>query len=320
LREDHLTECFAGWLDIDHPAREAYCDLVFRPYAATAGWASPQIVDIDTQRSLSSGRPDLILTLGDGHVVAVEHKIDAIETVGVISEDGEQLGQLRRYLNDPDVAAVAFVRSTLRPPGAEVLANPKYIRPPDRHHFLWRDFYPLLEASTNRYASWLRESFEADGYTPPHAFVGELTDRDARINFAKYWLPVRAVAHDLGWDVGTGSVVELYLSPREPNLPAAIWINPTDSLLVVRTTPSDPTKIDRIAQLLADAASKLGFPDVTDIRSVPRSTGKVTVVDIAAPMQRVLGDADSGPAVESHLLAFVEPLLRALSTDAKAAG
>ncbi len=59
LREDHLTECFAGWLDIDHVGREAYCDLVLRPYAAAAGWTAPRIADIDTQRSLSGGRPDL---------------------------------------------------------------------------------------------------------------------------------------------------------------------------------------------------------------------------------------------------------------------
>jgi len=315
LREDHLTECFAGWLDIDHAGREAYCDLVLGPYAAASGWTAPRISDIDTQRSFSIGRPDLTLTLADGHVLAIEHKVDAIETLGIPSEDGEPLGQLRRYLDDPAIAAVAFVRSTLRPPGDDVLGSPKYIHPADRHHFLWRDFYPLLESSSNRYAAWLREAFDADGYTPPHAFVGELTARDARVNFAKYWLPVRAVAHDLGWDVGTGSLVELYLSPRTAHLPASIWINPTDSVLVFRATPTNPAQTERIANLLDNATAALGFPDTTDIRTVPRAVGKVAVVDVCVPTRRVLGNSDSGPAVESELLAFFEPLLRTLATE-----
>ena len=315
LREDHLTECLAGWLDIDDAGREAYCALVLRPYAAAVGWASPRIADIDTQRSFSSGRPDLTLMLTDGHVVAVEHKVDAIETLGFASEDGEPLGQLRRYLDDPAIAAVAFVRSTLKPPADEVLGSSKYIQPADRQHFLWRDFYPLLEASSSRYAAWLREAFEADGYTPPHTLVGELTARDARVNFAKYWLPVRAVAHDLGWDVGTGSLVELYLSPRQTHVPATVWINPTDSMLVFRATPTDPAQTERIARLLGDATAALGFSGTTDIRTVPRAAGKVAVVDVCVPMRRVLGTADSGPTVEAHLFAFVEPLLQALAAE-----
>ena len=287
---------------------------MLRPYAAAAGWTAPRIADIDTQRSLSGGRPDLTLTLTDGHVVAVEHKIDAIETLGIVSEDGEPLGQLRRYMDDPAIAAVGFVRSTLRPPGDDVLGNPKYIHPANRQHFLWRDFYPLLEASSSHYAAWLREAFEADGYTPPHAFVSELTERESRVNFAKYWLPVRAVAHDLGWDVGTGSLVELYMSPRGPHLPATVWINPTDSMLVFRATPIDPAQIERIARVLDKATAALGVSGITEKRTVPRAAGKVAVVDVCVPMRHVLGNADSGPAVESQLLGFVEPLLRSLAT------
>jgi hypothetical protein len=143
--------------------------------------------------------------------------------------------------------------------------------------------------------------------------VGDLATTDARANFAKYWLPVRAVAHDLGWDVGTGSLVELYLSPRKAHMPATVWINPTDAMLVFRATPTDPAQIEHIAGLLGDATAAMGFAGTTNIRTVPRTAGKVAVVDVCVPMRRVLGTADSGPTVEAHLFAFVEPLLQALA-------
>ena len=101
LREDHLTEFFAGWLDVDATARVAYCDRVIAPYAAARGWAPAAVTDINTQASFGCGRPDLTLTLADGHIVAVEHKLDAIETLAGDIQDGAQVGQLTRYLDEP---------------------------------------------------------------------------------------------------------------------------------------------------------------------------------------------------------------------------
>jgi len=310
LREDHLTEFFAGWLEIDPSASAAYCNLVIAPYATARGWATPVIADINTQSSFDDGRPDLTLTLADGHVVAIEHKLDAIETLAGELAEGEPIGQLTRYLDEPAIAAVAFVRSTLKPPGDTVLSHPKYIRPLQQHHFLWRDFYPLLEATSSHYGTWLREAFDRQGFTPPHPFVGELTSQVARTNFAKYWLPVRTLAHDLGWKVGTGSIVELYLEPRDDHPAATVWINPTESQLLFRVTPTKATDTKAFLLRLRGVAATLGPKVTVEERIVPRAKGKATVIDVIAPLRHVLGDASSGQDVEHRLFQFVEPLLR----------
>jgi hypothetical protein len=314
LREDHLTEFFAGWLEVDTNARAAYCDRVIAPYALSRGWARPAITDISTQASFTYGRPDLILTMADGHIVAIEHKLDAIETLAVDVQDGAQVGQLTRYLNEPAIAAVAFVRRSLKPPGDAVLSHPKYIRPLHQQHFLWRDFYPLLEWSSSRYTAWLREAFDREGFTPPHPFVGELTSEAARRNFAKYWLPVRTLAHELGWKVSAGSIVELYLDPRGARPAATVWINPTESQLLFRVTPTNATDADDFQRRLREVAATLALKDAVERRVVPRAHGKATVIDVIAPLKHVLGDSNSVHDVESRLLQFVEPLLRAVAS------
>lgn len=282
------------------------------PYAAARGWAPPVIADISTQASFGFCRPDLTLTLADGHLVAVEHKLDAIETLAIDGKDGAQVGQLTRYLDEPAIAAVAFVRRSLKPPADAVLNHPKYIRPLNQQHFLWRDFYRLFDVSASRYTAWLREAFDREGFTPPHPFIGELMSTEARTNFAKYWLPVRTLAHDLGWKVTTGSLVELYLEPRGGIPAATVWINPTESQLLFRLTPADETKTADLQHRLERVAAALGLKDAVERRVVPRTKGKAAVVDVIAPLKHVLGDANSVQDVESRLLQFVEPLLRAV--------
>ena len=177
----------------------------------------------------------------------------------------------------------------MKPPGDAVLTHPKYIRPPNQQHFLWRDFYPLMEVSTSRYTAWLRESFDREGFTPPHPFIGELTSREARTNFAKYWLPVRTLAHELGWKVTTGSLVELYLELGGATPATTVWINPTESQLLFRVTPTNQTDTEELQRCLHGVATTLGLKDAVERRIVPRSKGKVSVVDVIAPLRHVLG-------------------------------
>ncbi|MFZ0324259.1 MAG: hypothetical protein WAN48_09035, partial [Actinomycetes bacterium] len=81
---------------------------------------------------------DMVVHLAGGKAIAFEHKIDAPETPGPESEKPDQL---KRYLALEGIDGVAYVRASWKPPGKEVMEDPKYVRPPDRQHFVWHDLY-----------------------------------------------------------------------------------------------------------------------------------------------------------------------------------
>ena len=147
--EDLLTEFLAVALHADRQLREKYARSFLGGYAERHGWKPPQIVDITTQASYpDQGRPDMLLTLNDGHVVACEHKIEAPETAMLVEgEESEPRKQLARYLGIPGVNALLYFRASFKSPTQDVLDHPGYIAPPDRAHYLWRDLYPLLQCS-----------------------------------------------------------------------------------------------------------------------------------------------------------------------------
>ena len=64
----------------------------------------------------------------------------------------------------------------------EVLRARRYVKPPTgQSHFLWADFYPLLQKSEARgvsVASATRGLFDRLGLQPAHPLIGELRTRD----------------------------------------------------------------------------------------------------------------------------------------------
>ena len=223
-REDHLTEFFAAALHLSSQARRAFFDLALAPYCHAHGWAPCEISSIETQICYddSSCRPDMLFGLSNGKVIACENKLDAVETLG---PEADERPQLERYLDLP-IDGLMYVRASWRPPDPHVLAHPKYIKPSDRQHFLWRDFYSLFESSTDPFLVWIREGFERMGFTPPHPLVGELKTEADRLNFAKLWSQVRSHAHALGWKSSPGSIVQLYLDSNESSSADVVFIQP----------------------------------------------------------------------------------------------
>jgi hypothetical protein len=177
-KEDHLTEFIAASLALSAAFRRNYSALVLGSFAAANGWSTPEIVDVQTQVAFNAGHdnPDMILRLADGHVISVEHKIEAQETPG--PESGEP-DQLRRYLAIPSIDGLVFVRETSATLHEEVLNHRKYVRPAHRDHFLWRDFYPLLEKEGGWFYTWLARAFNTLGYRPPHPKLGDWRSPEA---------------------------------------------------------------------------------------------------------------------------------------------
>lgn len=317
-REDHLTEFFAAALSHVPSFRQAYADIVLRDFAARAGWSPPVIDVVETQPEYpgTGCRPDMILRLANGKVVACEHKLEALETLG--SEDDR--GQLERYLELP-IDALVYVRRACFPPGAAVTSSSKYVRPANREHFLWSDFFALLGPDQHVLVDWLREGFEWLGFTPPNPNVGDLTllptseTRAAMVDFAKLWDPVKTAAARLGWTVQTGSLIQLYLV-RHPTSPVAqVFISPESrGDFVIRFTPLDETHVPELHALATNAAAKLTQRTTVKVATGNWKSKRVKVVDVRATPHAVLGDDETTvEQLQARLLRFVEPLVEAVS-------
>ena len=319
-KEDHLTEFFAAALTLNEHVRNAYAELVFGRYAQENGWRNPVVEKVETQVLYDGTNccPDMRLTLADGHIVICEHKIDALETQG--SEPDDRL-QLERYLALP-IDGLVYVRSSWKSPTQAVLENPKYIRPPEKELFLWRDFYNIVAQSDDQFVAWIKEGFETLGFTPPHPIIGELSGPDPeensrnRRNFAKLWSSTKSFASQLGWKVGTGSIVELYLSQSPTSLATDVFVSPAmlDRFLF-RVTPGK-RKLDEVLTVLKHAAESLRVPTEISETIVRRKEGKVPVVDVTTSLNMVIGETTQSTAeIERRLLEFVGTFLSALNSS-----
>lgn len=242
-KEDHLTAMFGLALELDSEFRRRVANMLLAGLSRN-GDAGPAISEIEMQRSFDDGRccPDLVLTLVDGRTVLVENKLEAPETMGFGGADPaehvegpKKQPQLKRYLKLPDIAGLVFIRSMRKSVDPAVLADARYLAPAgDAQHFLWRDLFPLLDGSEHPVTRWLRDAFVECGFTPPLPEIGDLTDQERRRNVAKLLEPAAEAARTAGWEVGTGSISELYLSGHPASIADLIWVNPTTEALIVR--------------------------------------------------------------------------------------
>jgi hypothetical protein len=211
-----------------------------------------------------------------------------------------------------------FVRATWSAPAKQVLSHPKYISPAEREHFLWRDFYPILSRSDDQFVQWVREGFGYMGFTPPHPSIGELEGRDQelitknRTNFAKLWTRTRTAARELGWEIATGSICQLYLSNELSTIASGVFIQPKGDSLQFRTTPRRGREDACIRRLRAACEGQTIRTELkpTMVRHVD---GKVTVLDVTASLSEVLGPSQQTvDHLEQCLCDFVRHFLAAL--------
>ncbi len=325
-REDHLTEFFAALLDSSERFRDRYAEMVLEPFAKANGWTNYKILKVETQVGFdgTSCCPDMLLTLANQKKIICEHKLEAEETPGPLSD--ERL-QLERYL-DLSVDGVVYVRSSPKPPGSEVLAHKNYIRPVEREHFLWRDFYAALGNDESILASWLYEGFEKLGFTPPHPAIGKLYDDHGNQieskcrNFAKLWDLTRTVARELGWDPAAGSIIQLYLNSNPRSLAEMVMLQPsrTSSQLQLRVTPKEGyySVIENAMECARDAWTTPTEIETVTARNVD---GKKSILRMTASFADILGQGKlSADQIERSLSKFVSHFLCALQPEKSGSG
>ena len=116
-KEDHLTAFLAAAINCDAGFRRAYEAVVLEglPQPAQIERAFSQAA-FERQRC----RPDLVLQLVDGRLVACEHKIDAPETTQISPETGKMTKQLERYLKH-----YALALRSISPHGLYAASTPR---------------------------------------------------------------------------------------------------------------------------------------------------------------------------------------------------
>ncbi|MDF2153564.1 hypothetical protein [Vibrio sp. CAU 1672] len=302
-REDHLTEFFAACLNSSDQFSNAFVQLVFGQEC------TKQLVSVETQSIYPNCRPDMKLVFDDKTILLCENKLDAMETVG--NEHTDYLQQLERYLK-LDVDGVMYIRTSLKPPSPSVLNHPRYLKPEDKSHFLWRDFYDLLVGDSNPLVQELKSGFEYMGFVPPNPTIGDLSrqaPREQRENFSKFWGTTEVRAQQGGWKIGVGDIVERYFEHENANLASTVYVNPIKpERFLVRLT-ANPNRQEDIYQ----AVKRLDFGSEVSIckRTVDRTHGKDPVVDIEAPMSTILPSTlTTVESIEKQLHDFVIPLLR----------
>lgn len=311
-KEDMLTCFVAAGLDSDPAFRAAYEEVVLAKMAKDGRVPAIESVSTQVWYPEHHSQPDMMLTLEDGRRVACEHKLDAGETVyeGVL--------QLERYLGLPDVAAVAYFRTSYRPPDAAVLCHPAYLCPPDAVHFLWRDLYRPLQAGTHPVCRWLCEAFETFGFTPAIPHLGDLWPNEDPVvrrnqeNFGKLWQSTRGRFNE-EFTFEVGSRCELYLTPRRQGLVSCIWLDP-------RALKGTHFRIRAYTDDAGQEAVRTIMMEVEPVLPVrmrlseglrPNGTWGI---DLLVPLAHLLGEVLDAKEQEARLFQQVTPVVEALTS------
>lgn len=302
-REDHLTEFLAACLNSSEQFRLAFVRQVLGDQCAKT------LLSVETQCAYPNCRPDMKLTFDDGSVFLCENKLDAMETEGNV--DTDFMPQLERYLQ-LDVDGVLYIRTSLKAPSAAVLNHPRYVKPQKRQHFLWRDFYELLNDDRNPLVQELKLGFEYMGFVPPNPTIGDLSrqaPRKQRENFSQFWLQTTVNAQELGWHVSAGDIVERYFSHKNAKLASSVYVNPIQpERFLVRFT-ANQNKQEDIYRAVKELASEIE-PSIYK-RTVKRARDNAEVVDIQFPISAILPNSlSTAEAIEQRLNKFMLPLLR----------
>lgn len=317
-KEDHLTCFLAAAIEVDPRFRAAYEESILAPLAQHDRPATIDAVATQVAYADEGCCPDLQLTLTDGRIVLCEHKLDAPETPGV-STDGEQEGQLQRYLKLP-VDAVAYFRPSTAPPSAEVLDHPRYLRPARSPHFLWRDLFEPLCRGEHVLTSWLTDAFRRVGFTPPLPHVGSLWPETSeeviqnQRNFGKLWdRTIDQVC--TGWRVSRARRCALDFQPLRSGLVSRAAVSPMiqDGTILRFRAEAAVAQSAAVQSRLEEVARRL--PVLTSVSSQPQ-LGGVSFVDVRTPLNELLRNAIHPEEQATSLFNHLVPLLAVLERDA----
>lgn len=154
-REDRLTFSWAYVLSTDPRLGQRVVDLI----SARTGLPAAELLSaIDHPEGTQRDRPDFLLRTSKWSMV-LEHKLDA--GLGV-----EQLERYLEYAGDGRRTYLGLVAPRLMDVAPAVLRHSRYRKPKGAQHFLWQDFFPLIERSKSKLVQDFGLYLGALGVTP----------------------------------------------------------------------------------------------------------------------------------------------------------
>ena len=305
-KEDAFTECLAETLRGDPVLARDFLLQVCGEDVEAVSVARAEI-QIETQKEFPGACLDMLFRLDGKSTVGVENKLWSPESEGQLSK------YLRLGLN-----RMAFITDYYAPVEDEVLQDPHYLAPQNgRHHFVWSDFYSVVETSAKKNAApflnrALLELFKHLGFEPPHPQIGDLLHPDPGIqkinreNFAKLWEPTRQGLQKRGWkSIGRGSVAELYVQNGIARNLAWAWIDPIWGGLKVRLTLREGVSpgevIERLKSVHLPYREDIGISEMH-----PRGRKEPgIVVEVRISLTKLLAKTTTVEEMEARLADFV---------------
>ena len=320
-REDFITECFAAVLQADGRAARQYWRAITANGPKSLSRATGPI-SVETQKSAGRGSSRLDMVVGcGGRRIGVEHKL--------MAPQGK--GQLRKYVKLPgtDVSYVVLVTGGYQQVSTQVLSSRRYLRPsPTEDHFLWSDFYRLLQHSAARgyqIAKATIELFDKLGLQPTHPLIGDLRTADlsrrlkADQRLKKAWQPLVKTLRGKKWSVGSSirrdRKSEVYVCFGPSSLLREVWLDPqsSPSSLRVRLKTSSRRKRDEI--LAAITRPGISIPYLQGlgpepVRLPPSVRGNHWAVEFRAPWGQLLRHCRTRADLARRLRRFVLQVMR----------
>jgi hypothetical protein len=305
-RENTFTECLAASL-ADDPF---LCRAFVRRLGGKVG------VD-ETPHVVTQVRPtrDICLDL----VLQCERQRIGLENK-LFAREGK--GQLKKYLTRARVDRLAFVTGNRYPIEQAVLQNPRYLSPENEEHFLWHDFYDMIEARAqvkrpSPFVTSLQQVFITLGFEPPLTRVGDLQSTDeaertrARRHFWTLWGTTRQNLGERKWKIRRpGSIAQVYVEdgPKGPLEWALLDpIHPRGSVKVRLNIVGE-----RARNAIFDLLHSQQFAFATDAevsRSLAvRANSTDEVIDVRIAQRRLFSGARSDNEMQERLSDYVSSI------------
>ena len=309
--EDVFTECLAETLRSDPEFKRGFLEKLCGPVVGKSV-LSQEAIDVKTQVGFDGAVPDMIFCIAGKVSIGVENKLQSPE-----GREGYGRTQLKKYLKLVDageLSGLAFITGYPANVLPQVVSHKGYLCPLEggekqREHFMWRDFYPLIEkrASKSRtgLAKALKRLFEYLGFEPPSPNIGDLNDPDIekakrnKQNFAPFWDLTCQELKSRGWDVGPVDISGLWAWDGKTKRVRNADINPNYGNclrfnLTLRKGASRQAVIDALSGLERVYGRDLRVePDVA-LRVAPRKAGgklrKVPIVKVLYPLRKLVED------------------------------
>jgi hypothetical protein len=323
--ENLFTECLAETLRSDPQLLRQFVKRLCGQVAGRTH-ASRGSIEVRTQVDLNGSILDMIFCVSEALAIGVENKLHSPEGK---ERDGKT--QLEKYIglvHAGKLSHLAFITGYHTDAPTRVAGNKGYLRPCEqgkkmRDHFMWTDFYPMIERRASKapasLAPYLLSLLIDLGFKPPSPEIGDLNDPDEEVarrnktNFANFWERTKQALRKRGWETTHIDKAGLWVEGGKAKRLKITDINPCYNRgnLRFNLTLKNGVKTQAVAGGLMGMGRHYGAgfsarPAFTS-RTVAGRRRKVAIVKVLYPLSKLVENRKKIPErLEDLVLAVVD--------------